>query len=367
MQMSGSTSIDVQGLLSQMENGAQEYCAERPESTFIAGLSARGKREILSFRSPDAELVPIPGPETIYEIGSFSKVYTTSVLAVLEAQGHISLEDPISKYVPVDMPTDVAGITIRQLATHTSGLARVCKIFGKMAYEDYRTCYLRYRKEDLYEELRTVELAYPPGQGSEYSIIGMGTLGHILELVAGKPFEALLAETICEPLGLKDTGYELSDDQLSRVVRGYASDGEPMPSWYHDVLLPQGGLRSTMTDMLTFAEANLRNDGSTLLKALSRTREHHVERSQALTPIEGGPKYSIQGLAWWGFETPKGTAWRHDGCTLYYQSSVSVCEPAAVALVALTSYGNNLPNGTNVENILAFGKLAEAWFARACE
>jgi CubicO group peptidase (beta-lactamase class C family) len=345
-------------LLSRIEDDARKYLAERNEATLLVGLSVGGKRHVRSFRSPDAKKVPLPKVDSTYEIGSFSKVFSTSVLAVLEAQGAISLDDTIRKYLPthLDLPTEIARITVRQLATHTSGLDRVGKIFAKMVAEDVRTCYLRYRKKDLYEELRIAELAYPSGQGWAYSIIGMGLLGHIMELATGSSYEALLKKTICEPLGLVDTGYTLSDDQLGRMIRAIDSDGLPTPNWYHDVLMPQGGLRSTMQDMLTFAEANLAarfaDDGSTLFQALRRTRKPYFEWSKGPQPAGNAPGgflegltsmgLTSQGLAWWTLPLPSGQAWWHNGATMYYQSAVGVSESAPVALVAMTSYYRNL-------------------------
>jgi CubicO group peptidase (beta-lactamase class C family) len=353
-------------LLSRIEDDAGKYLAAQTNATLMVGLSIGGERHVRSFRSPDTEKVPLPDVASTYEIGSFSKVFSTSALAVLEAQGVISLNDTIRKYLPpsIELPAEIARITVRELATHTSGLDRIGKIFGKMVYEDARTCYLRYRKEDLYEELKIAKLAYPSGKGWEYSIIGMGLLGHVMELATGSSYEALLKMTICEPLGLEDTGYTLSDDQIRRMVRAIDSDGMPTANWYHDVLMPQGGLRSTMQDMLTFAEANLaarfKDDGSSLFRALRRTREQHVEWPPGHRLPDRALGEFVQGLAWWRIPVPNGQAWWHNGATLFYQSAVGVSDDAPVALVALTSYYRNLID------IQTFPALHRGWLTEAC-
>lgn len=355
----------VADLLSRIEDDTHKYLATQDNATLMVGLSVGGERHIRVFRSPNAEIA-LPDVTSTYEIGSFSKVFSTSVLAVLEAQGVISLDDTIRKYLPpaVHLPAEIARITVRQLATHSSGLDRIGKIFGKMVYEDTRTCYLRYRKEDLYEELRIAELAYPSGQGWLYSIIGMGLLGHIMELATGSTYEALLKKTICEPLGLVDTGYTLSDDQIRRMVRAIDSDGQPTANWYHDVLMPQGGIRSTLQDMLTFAEANVaarfRDDGSKLFKALRRTRAQHFEWPPGYPSPERELGEFVQGLAWWRIPMPNGQAWWHNGATLYYQSAVGVSDAAPIALVALTSYYRNL------FDIQTFPALHRQWLTQAC-
>jgi CubicO group peptidase (beta-lactamase class C family) len=366
------STVDMERFIGEIEAEAREYLATRSEATLIVGLSVMGERHILSFRSPGAKLAPLPEPDTIYEIGSVSKVYTTTILAALEGQGLLSLDDPISSYLPksLRLPPQIAAITIRQLATHSSGLGSIGKEHEKIIAEESRgteppygayTHYLRYRKEHLYADLENAELDYPTGQGWVYSIIGMGTLGHILELVTDTPYEGLLKETICEPLGLVDTGYTLSADQQRRVMTAYDSDGQPTPNWYHDVLLPQGGLRSTMTDMLTFAEAGIRasidSDASNLAHALRRTREPHYRRPAGSDFV--GMDHFLQGLAWWGLEHPSGPAWWHGGTTLFYLSSLGIDEHAQVGCVALSSYRRSLLD------IETFHTLQRNWFQRA--
>lgn len=116
----------------------------------------------------------------------------------------------------------------------------------------------------------------------------MGTLGHILELATGKPYEELLKQAVCEPVGLTDTGYTLFEEQQGRMMYAYDSEGQPLPNWCHDVMLSQGGLRSTLSDVLTFVEANywssLDPDESPLCRALRRTREQHAEQPPPASP-----------------------------------------------------------------------------------
>ncbi len=370
--------MEIDAVLSRIEDDVQKYLVPRPDASLIVGLVVDAKRHIRSFRSPGTELVPLPDASSVYEIGSFSKVYTSSVLAVLVGQGAISLDDTIDTYLPfLDLKPEIAQITIRQLATHSSGLNRCATIFMKMVEEDTRTCYLRYRKEDLYEELESTELVFPSSEGWEYSIIGMGLLGHIIELATGKSYEENLREHICAPLGLPDTCYTNSDDQLVRMMRGVDRDGSTTPNWYHDVLMPQGGLRSTMADMLSFAEANLAarqaDDGSALHAALRLTREPHFQIPDTFViPEQIRPRDKIQmGLAWWGVDAPNGPAWEHGGVTQYYQSSTWVSDVAPIALVALTSYYGTLPDvyseifGT-VEPSQTFAGLTREWFMQVC-
>lgn len=363
----------AESFLAAIADDADGYLAGKDESTVIAGASIAGERGFRGFRSADAQYVGVPAPDTIYEIGSFSKVFLASTLAVLEAEGVVALDDTIARYLPkhVRLPPEVAEIALVDLATHSSGFDRLCKVFAEIVEEETPygsgAVYIRYRKEHLYEELAAGELTFPRGKGWAYSIVGMGLLGHVLELATGDSWETILKRTICEPLGLADTTYTLTRDQQARVVRGYESDGTPTPNWYHDVLMPQGGLRSTAQDLLAFAEANVRavrdGDDSVLSRALRRTREVHLEWPEGYErPRSYGDEEFTQGLGWWAFERPTGRIWFHPGATVVYQSSVAIDENAEVALIALTSNRLNL---RHVDNLQVFPLLhRDTWFAR---
>ncbi|WP_116952058.1 serine hydrolase domain-containing protein [Jiangella endophytica] len=369
------SAVDIPGLVAGIEKDAEEYLSTRPEATLTIGLTVRGERHIRALRAPGAEQAPLPGPDTIYEIGSVSKVFSTTVLAMLEAQGLIALDDPIGAHLPRELrlPEHIASITIEQLATHSSGLGSVGAIHQGLIDEELRgteppfgtyTHYLRYKKEHLYADLETAELTYPTGQGWTYSVIGMGTLGHILELVAGKPYEELLKETVCAPLGLADTGYTLSSEQQGRMMYAYDASGQPCPNWYHDVMLPQGGLRSTVNDLLTFVEANLAADagGSTLSRAMRRAREQYFAVPGGFTMPDGSdvPDF-VQGLGWRGLDHPEGLAWWHGGTTLFYLASAGVDDRAGVGIATVYSGRRALVERDELH------ALEREWFLRACQ
>jgi CubicO group peptidase (beta-lactamase class C family) len=367
----------IDDVLNELAGQAEEYLSTRPEGTLVLGLSVNGERHVRSFRAPGVAHAPLPEAMSVYEIGSVSKVFSTTVLALLEGEGLIGLEDPISAHLPkhLRLPAEIGSITIRQLATHSSGFGSVGKLHQKLIDEEMRgteppfgcyTHYLRYTKEHLYSDLESAELEYPTGQGWLYSVLGMGTLGHILELVTGQPYEELLVERVCRPLGLADIRYTLSDDQLSRVVYAYDGEGQPCPNWYHDVMLPQGGLRGTIADLLTFAEANItasvEQDDAPLSKAMRRTRELHFAAPETFIAAgETEPLSFVQGLGWRGLPRPTGRAWWHGGTTLFYLAGCGVDERAQVGFAILSSHRRSL-----VDRV-ALHPLQQEWFRLACE
>jgi len=337
---------DTHGLIGRIGQAAEDYCAKRKEVTLMVGVTKRGERYVKGFRSPDAVKAILPNVETVYEIGSDTKLFNCILLAKLAADGIVALDHTIGEYLPQDLklPPEVAAITLLQLATHTSGLPRIVDNFEKLVLEDVNTCYARYKKEDLYEGLRTVKLKSKPGTRWLYSIIGTGTLGHILELKSGQRWETLVKEIICEPLGMKDTTVILSKDQRDRMAIGYDSQGNPAPVWEFDVLGAQGALRSTMKDMLTFAEANLKVDDSALSAAMRQTRQPYFDWPDGTSAPKfyNWPALAAQGLGWWKLILPEREAWVHDGATGAYRAFVGICEKLQVGLILLSSNGKNL-------------------------
>jgi CubicO group peptidase (beta-lactamase class C family) len=378
--------MSLDDLLAQIGEDCDKHLADLDEATVLVGLSLQGRRHLLAHRSPGASRAELPEAHSVYEIGSISKTFTTTLLAVLEQRGLLSVEDPIGKHLPpaVQLRPEIAGITLRQLMTHSAGFPSVGKLHEQLIAEEARgaaappfgayTHYLRYRKEHLYDDLETVELAYPTGEGWLYSVLGMGTLGHVVELAAGRPYEELLREVVCEPLGLRDTGYTLSADQQERIVKAYFSDGSPCPNWYHDVMLPQGGLRSTMTDLLTFGEANLRAAArdDELSRAVQRARAVHFTLPKGTpTTQEMSPPWQqqvVQGLAWRGFEKRPRASW-HPGTTLFYHSGLAVDDDAQVVCALLSSSHDTLGLMEPFAGLAGREPLAAAslrWFERAC-
>jgi CubicO group peptidase (beta-lactamase class C family) len=346
------TAPTVDTLSDRIREAGEEWAGARKELTLMVGLTHKGKRDVFAFRSPDARHAPVPDEKTIYEIGSVSKVYTTSLLSVLVARGVLSLEDTVGQYFPdLDLKPEIAEITVFDLATHTSGLDGDGIVLARMIAEavesgDFAnyTYYEQYQKEHLDEELRVAELVRPRGSGWEYSRTGLSMLGHILEVAAGEPYEDLLIQHICGPLGLVDTRYSLSEEQESRVVHGYYEDGTPSLDWHWGIMLPQGGIRSTMDDMLTFAEANLADDDSQLTADLKRARETEYTWAEGATlpGSDVSPPPFRPALGWMNLTTPFGTVSHHAGATFSYQCVLNVHQETQTGLVLLTSSAANL-------------------------
>ena len=215
--------------------------------------------------------LPLDG-NTVFEIGSVTKVFTGALLADMAARGEVRLDDPVSKYLPktVRVPSrNGRQITLLDLATQTSGLPRLP---GNLRPADAANPYADYGAELLYQFLSSYTLPRNVGEKYEYSNLGVGLLGHVLSLRGGKSYGQLVKERILDPLGMHDTSVELWPSMKPRMAQGFNAYGTPVRTWDFSVLAGAGALRSTANDMLRFLAANLDSGSNLTAMALAEAR-----------------------------------------------------------------------------------------------
>ena len=226
--------------------------------------------------------------DTIFAIGSITKVFTTILLADMVNSGLVNLDDSIEKYFPpsVKAPTyNGQKIILENLATHTSGLPEfpgshcVSNFNGTDDEDSLQTrlffieCDKNYTFDQLYQDLSNTTLTSEPGSKFEYSTFGISLLGHILALKSGISYDRLLEERILNVLGMNSTSIVLSDAQKSRLAIGHLN-GQELPFWNTSrPIAPAGGLHSSVADMLKFASANL---GLIDTKINTAMKESHI-------------------------------------------------------------------------------------------
>lgn len=234
----------------------------------IAGISTpEGRRYIAYGRT--SKTGDAPGSDTIFELGSITKVFTSLLLADMVDRGEVKLDDPVAMYLPkgVIVPShNGKSITLADLATHTSGLPRDADNLDLMQVNPFAS----YGEARLYEFLARYKLSRDPGEKFGYSNVGAMLLGHALTLRAGKSYEELLGTRILEPLGMNDTTITLSEVRMKRMAEGYDGALDRVPLWDVDALIGAGSIRSTAADMLTFAEAWMPSKEHPLKGAMQR-------------------------------------------------------------------------------------------------
>lgn len=280
-----------------------------------------------------------PGADTVYEIGSVSKVFTGVLLAALVRDGVVRLDQPVAELLPEGAVVPSSGerrITLLDLSTHTSGLPRMPDNF---APADPTNPFADYTAERMLAFLKGAELGRAPGAGYEYSNVGVGLLGWAIARKAGKGYEELLAERITGPLGMKSTAVALTPEMRARLAQGHDVSGTPAANWDIPALAGAGGIRSTVADMMRFLRANL-GDGP-LRETLAFAREVRYDRADGR-----------MGLGW--HLSAKGECW-HNGQTGGYHSfsTVDPVNGRAVVILADTATGEVDELGGNLLRMLA--------------
>ncbi len=202
--------------------------------------------------SSKKEEVKVP----IFQIGSVSKLFVAHALANLVAGGDLEFDTPLSEVLMGVQYKDkrIAGITLKQLANHTSGLPRLpINIFVGMA--DTLQPYANYTTAMLYQFLGTYELTREAGKSYEYSNLAYGVLGLAMDTYLRKnkntSLESYIEKEILEEIGMKDTKLTLSDKQKERLFQPYR-ENDAVPNWEFNVLKWAGAYYSTTEDLAKY-------------------------------------------------------------------------------------------------------------------
>jgi CubicO group peptidase (beta-lactamase class C family) len=169
----------------------------------VVGIIERGRRRVVAYGNLDAGSARSVAANTLFEIGSLTKVFTALLLAEMVRRRELRFDDPVDRYLPTGLRTprrNGRAITLADLATHTSGLP----LFPPLAGNPLEAL-ARYTVSDLGSWLVSLDLPHDPGAEWRYSNVGYALLGVALADRAGTSFEALLDRRILGPLMLTDT------------------------------------------------------------------------------------------------------------------------------------------------------------------
>jgi CubicO group peptidase (beta-lactamase class C family) len=329
--------------------------------------------------------------DTVFRIASMSKPVTTAAAMTLVDEGKLALDDPVTRWLPefadmrvLDDPDGPLSetsparrtITVDDLMTHRSGLVYAFSVIGPLS-RAYLRLPFRQHPDTWLAELTALPLVHQPGERMTY---GHATevLGIILSRIEGKKLHEVLAERIFDPLGMRDTGFFVSNEGRRRAATMYtlSETGELR----HDVMGPPpitpptfcqggGGLWSTVDDYLRFARMLLAGgeiDGTRVLSSeavrLMRTNRLTDEQrrqpflgapywvgrgfglglSVVMDPVKSGPLFGPGGVGTFGWPGAYGTWWQadptHDLILIYLvQNHPTLSADAAAAVAGNTS------------------------------
>ena len=306
--------------LSRIPARMQHFVDEGVISGAVMLLARRGEVALLeAVGYQDVESQEPMRTGTIFQIQSMTKPVTAVGILILVEEGLLRLNDPVGMYLPefrgqtlgrsaesdqrLEMQKPRRPITVRDLLTHTSGMPH--------GHHVYLTAPMVGTLQEAVASNAEQALESEPGVKFRYSSLGFETLGRLIEVVSGKPYEAFLRERIFHPLGMQDSFFMAAPDQRGRIASIYKlEDGRLLkldrdPSRPFTYPNPAGGMFSTATDMFAFYQMTLDGGCSASGRILSRASVDAMTTPYVTVPPGG--QISGFGLGWWVVREPVGT------------------------------------------------------------
>jgi len=277
--------------------------------------------------------------DTLFQIGSITKVWTTTVVMQLVDEGLVDLDVPVRTYLPtfkVADPDVSERVTLRHLLTHTSGI-------DGDHFEDFGRgddCVERY-----VDACATLQQTHPLGATMSYCNTGFSVAGRVIEVLTGKVWDEAMRERLFEPLGLKQTCTLPEEALLHRTAVGHIAPepgGEPEVAsrWVLPRIGgPMGIINSTVSEVLAFAKMHMARgraaDGTQVLseRSVAAMQERQVE---VPNPHSLGSHW---GVGWILFDWNGRRLYGHDGGTLGQSAYLRVAPDADLAMTLLTNGG----------------------------
>jgi CubicO group peptidase (beta-lactamase class C family) len=248
--------------------------------------------------------------DSIFWIASMTKPITATAVMMMQEEGKLSVDDPVSKYLP-EFTGDKAGITIKQCLTHSSGLS-------DLTQEEVKNITTL---AELMPPVIAKPLLFPPGSKWQYCQTGINTAARIVEVVSGKMFPDFLQQRLFDPLGMKDTSFYPAAGQLARIAPSYkrGADGELIeadlsflngksPSAKDRYPLANGGLFSTAPDYAKFSQMILRGGESGGKRYLKEESVRQMTTVQSGDLVTGFTPGNAWGLGWCVVREPQGVS-----------------------------------------------------------
>lgn len=240
----------------------QSYETDMPGATFLVAKDGKPiYRKAIGKSSLELDVDMIP--ENVFMLASITKQFTAVAILMLEEQGKLSLNDPITKFIP-DYPTRGKTITVHHLLNHTSGIKSYTGMgdLVKLARTDKTI-------DELIDYFKNEPMDFDPGEDFSYNNSGYILLGKIIEVVSGDTYENFVETSIFERLGMKNSSYGNNRDLVINRASGYEQNESGYANANYisaSIGGAAGALLSNVDDMLIWQNALSNN---TLIKVSS--------------------------------------------------------------------------------------------------
>lgn len=266
--------------------------------------------------------------DTVFEIMSNTKVLTSLLLADMVERGEVALDDPVARYLPVALRERGGPITLLDLATYTSGLPNMP---ANVPTNWYATAapMAAYTQEQLFAFMSGHLPEHAPGTHYEYANLSFGLLGIALARRIGKPYEQLLVERVCNPLGLAHTRLTLNKSMRRRMAQGHDLGMKPTDRWEFPAIPGAGYVCSTANDLARFVKACMGLTRTPLKAALTR-----MAATQRPTSLAG----TNAGMGWYVTAAESGEIVWKSGLSLGCNTFMGYCKQRRRGVVLLGNF-----------------------------
>lgn len=312
-----------------------DYATKKATAGLSIGILQNGQTNFYGYGETENGNGKIPNENTIFEIGSISKTFTASAAVLWATSKGISLNTPINNFLPSTIPAltkDNQKIELLHLINHTSGLPRLSSDIDNGWNPN--NPYAHYDSTKMYNYLKNYNLSRKPGVLFEYSNLGMGLVGQMLERQTGLTYEQIIKQFIAQPLGMSHTKIALTTEDLQNVAKPHDKKGKIVSYWDFKAYAGAGALRSTAKDLLLYAKKHLDPPTDAMGIAFQKMRQNTYTGKGT-----DGNDYKI-GLAWFELNLENQTVYVHDGGTGGFLSFIFICPAKNVAMIYLNNNDN---------------------------
>ncbi len=293
-----------------------------PNKTQLAfAFIENGRIQFYGVEKRNDTVFSVQNHQNAFEIGSITKVFTSTVLADLVLDNTFDMDEPINSFYDFAFHKNQE-ITFKRLANHTSGLPRMPSNFDfDIGNQDP---FASYDSEKLMAYLANdMELSFDDDKAYQYSNLGAGLLGYTLSKIEKKPLSQLFQERIFSNYNMPNSTIG-SENVSVPLVQGQSPEGRPVQNWNLASLSGAGDIISTAEDLSKFVLAQFQADNEVL--ALTRTATYSINEQSSV------------GLGWHIRKGPSGENWIwHNGGTGGYTSCLVMNTESKNAIIVLSN------------------------------
>lgn len=330
----------------------KDYMNEDGNVGLIIGIITDTAEAIIPFGSIQKDTLITPQHNTRYEIGSLTKLFTALTILEMDKIGKLSLEDPLSKFLPdsiVEVNANLKNLSINELLIHTSGLPKRPYNLN-LIMKDKENPYAEYDLEDMMEYLSI----YRPNTSKDaatykYSNLAYGVLGYIMTQVEGISEDECIQKYCTSVLEMYDSKIKLSEQEEESLAEGHMFNGEWTANWTYKSMEASSGMYSNVSDLMTFVNYQLDSDSCALSESIERSHLPQAETNLKRISIGYGWHVIDRGRKYENVYT-------HNGGTSGYRSYIAFIKETHTAVIVLSNSANRVDDiGIQILELINYG------------